>query len=75
MESDINVSTLIEKGRLEEKIEMLHKTIRHYIYKNLISSALIVEKKRIQKIHADIKQSELYKHNIFLKFVKKSLSI
>ena len=28
MESDIDVSTSTEKGQLEEKIEMLHKTIR-----------------------------------------------
>ena len=28
MESDVNVSIPMEKGRLEEKIEMLHKTIR-----------------------------------------------
>ena len=28
MEFDVDVSISIEKGRLEEKIEMLHKTIR-----------------------------------------------
>ena len=33
MESDIDVSSLIEKGQLEEKIEMLHKKNQRPIFK------------------------------------------
>ena len=37
MEYDVDVSISIEKGQLEEKIEMLHKTIRDlYLQKDNI---------------------------------------
>ena len=75
MESNINVSTPTEKGRLKEKIEMLHK--KSYIdpYKKITFGALTIRKKDKRKIHADIKQSKLYKQIISMKFVKKSLNI
>ena len=55
MESNIDTSTLIEKGRLEEKIEMLHKTIKDLSQQKLTSGALFVRKKDIQRTHVDIK--------------------
>ena len=74
MESDIDVSTLTEKGWLGEKIEMLHKTIRDLSLQKITFGAPIVEKKDIWRIRVDIKQSKLYKINIYVKYVEKSLS-
>ena len=72
MEFDVDVSILTEKGRLEEKIEMLHKTIRDLSLQKIISSVVFVGKKVIQRTHVDIKQSELYKLSISTGSVKKS---
>ena len=74
MESDVNVSISMEKGRLEEKIETLHKTSRDLSLQKDNISSLIVDKKGIWKIRVDIKQSELYKLNIFVKSFEKSLN-
>ena len=61
MESDVDVSIPLEKDWLEDKIEMLHKTIRELNLKKTNVWCSIVRRKDIQRMHANTKQYEWYK--------------
>ena len=70
MESDVDVSIPMEKGQLEEKTEMLHKTIRKLSLQNPTYGVLIVGRKDTQRTHVDTKDSELYKIIISMRSIE-----